>query len=243
MLTINLLPRKRPRPSALAQMDVRAAVTAMVASIRDPLLIGAIAAVVVSGGVIGLLHVRQQARHEEVLAQVERAVRDSTRYSSVLAARRRMSAERDSVTRQLTVIRSIDNTRYQWAHIIDEVSRSLPAFTWLTILEQTSKPPLPAALDSASQTPADVAGSSKAPALSAPVPVRLRVVGQTIDIQALTLFMRQLEASPFIQGVTLTKSEIVIVDGKDVTQFELAAESEMPPPAELRMAPLIIPVR
>ena len=240
MLTINLLPRKRPRPSALAQMDVRAAVTAMVASVRDPLLIGAIAAVVVAGGVVGLLHVRQTARHEEVMAQVDRGVRDSTRYSAVLAARRRLSAERDSVVQQLAVIRSIDNTRYQWAHLLDEVSRSLPAFTWLTILEQTSAPPLPTALDSTSQAPAD---TSKAPAAVAPAPVRLRVVGQTIDIQALTLFMRQLEASPFVQGVTLTKSEIVIVDGKDVTQFELTAESEVPPPAELRMAPMIIPVR
>jgi len=192
-------------------------------------------------GVVGLLHVRQTARYEDVTAQLDRAVRDSTRYSNVLAARRRVSAERDSVTQQLTIIRGIDNTRYQWAHVLDEVSRALPSFTWLTALEQTSTPPLPPAADSAKAPPADSATGPKAD--SVPVPIRFRLVGQTIDIQALTLFMRQLESSPFIQSVTLTRSEIVIVDGKEVTQFELGAESESPPLSELRTAPLVIPVR
>jgi Tfp pilus assembly protein PilN len=241
MLTINLLPRKRPRPSALAQMDVRAALMALVASVRDPLLIGAVASVLLMAGIVGLLYVRQQARFEDVTAQVDRAVRDSTRYSNVLAARRRVSAERDSVTQQLAIIRAIDNTRYQWAHVLDEVSRALPSFTWLIALEQTSTPPLPPTSDSAKVTPADSAAGAQA--VSTPPPVRFRLVGQTIDIQALTLFMRQLESSPFIQAVTLTRSEIVIVDGKEVTQFELGAESESPPPGELRTAPLVIPVR
>jgi Tfp pilus assembly protein PilN len=241
MLTINLLPRKRPRQSALAQMDLRAALSAMVASIRDPLLIGAVVTVLGATGVVAMLHFRQQARLEEVVAQVDRAVRDSTRYSNVLAARRRVAAERDSVTRQLMVIRAMDNTRYQWAHVLDEVSRALPAFTWLTSLEQTSTPPLPPSADTTQAAAADSAAKEKP--VSTPALVQFRLVGQTIDIQALTLFMRQLESSPFIQSVTLTRSEIVSVDGKDVTQFALAAESEIPPPSQLRTAPLVIPVR
>jgi hypothetical protein len=74
-------------------------------------------------------------------------------------------------------------------------------------------------------------------------PLGFRVVGQTVDIQALTMFMRQLEGSPFIQKVTLSKSEIVIVEGKDVTQFELNAEFEVPPPGVVRTTPLVVPVR
>ena len=241
MLTINLLPRKRPRQSALAQMDLRAALSAMMASIRDPLLIGAVVTVLGATGVVAMLHFRQKARLEEVVAQVDRAVRDSTRYSNVLAARRRVAAERDSVTRQLMVIRAMDNTRYQWAHVLDEVSRALPAFTWLTSLEQTSTPPLPPSADTTQAAAADSAAKEKP--VSTPALVQFRLVGQTIDIQALTLFMRQLESSPFIQSVTLTRSEIVSVDGKDVTQFALAAESEIPPPSQLRTAPLVIPVR
>jgi Tfp pilus assembly protein PilN len=193
-----------------------------------------------------------------VNGKVDRAVRDSTRYAKVLDARRKLTAERDSVHRQLQIIRTIDENRYNWAHILDEVSRALPAYTWLTTLEQTSKAPLPPGADTlsagakvavaaaAAKAPKDKNGKvAKAPQDSVTVHPELtfRVVGQTVDIQALTMFMRQMESSPFIQKVSLTKSEIVIVDGKDVTQFELSASYEVPPPGVVRTSPLVVPVR
>ena len=70
-----------------------------------------------------------------------------------------------------------------------------------------------------------------------------RLVGQTVDIQALTTFMRQLESSAFIHKVTLLKSEIVMLEGKDVTQFELTAQFEVPSPGVVRTTPLVVPVR
>jgi hypothetical protein len=57
------------------------------------------------------------------------------------------------------------------------------------------------------------------------------------------MLMRQLESSPFVQHVSLAKSEIVVLEGKDVTQFELSAEYEVPPPGVVRTAPLVVPVR
>jgi Tfp pilus assembly protein PilN len=188
----------------------------------------------------------------ELAEQIDRAVRDSTRYAKVLDARRKLTAERDSVNRQLQIIRTIDENRYNWAHILDEISRALPAYTWLTTLEQTSKAPLPPGaetLDGVS-TPQPAAAAAKAKksavvrdTIDVHPMLSFRVVGQTVDIQALTMFMRQLESSPFIQHVALTKSEIVLVEGKDVTQFELAADYEVPPPGVVRTSPLIVPVR
>jgi hypothetical protein len=35
----------------------------------------------------------------------------------------------------------------------------------------------------------------------------------------------------------------VTVDGKDVTQFELAADYEVPPSGVVKTAPLVVPVR
>jgi hypothetical protein len=55
--------------------------------------------------------------------------------------------------------------------------------------------------------------------------------------------MRQLESSPFVQKVALSKSEIVLVEGKDVTEFELHAEYEVPPPGIVSTTPLVVPVR
>ena len=41
--------------------------------------------------------------------------------------------------------------------------------------------------------------------------------------------MKTLESSPFIQNVQLTKSDLVLSDGKEVTEFVLEAETQKPP--------------
>jgi len=217
-------------------------------------LVGAAASVVIAVASVGILFSAQNARANEVQTNLDRVVRDSTRYAKVLDARRKLSAERDSVYRQLQIIRTIDENRYNWAHILDEVSRALPAYTWLTTLEQTSKMPAPPGLDSAATKPvspraaaAAAAKDDKKPVVADTIQVHpeltFRLVGQTVDIQALTMFMRQLESSPFVQKVSLTKSEIVIVDGKDITQFELSASYEVPPAGVVQTSPLVVPVR
>ncbi len=251
MIEVNLLPggKKSARTNA-AKFDMAAAVGQLGSKIRDPWLVGAASSVVVAVAAVGILFTTQNARASEVTDKLDRAVRDSTRYARVLEARRKLSAERDSVYRQLQIIRTIDDNRYNWAHILDEVSRSLPAYTWLTTLEQTTKAPLPPGADTLAGRPpmATRKGAVKDTVVKADTVVvhpdlNFRIVGQTVDIQALTMFMRQLESSPFIQRVALTKSEIVIVDGKDVTQFELSASYEVPQPGVVRTSPLVVPVR
>ncbi len=255
MIEVNLLAGgKKSARTSVAKMDVGAAFAGLGAKIRDPWLIGAATSVILAMSSVGVLFSSQSARAGELGEKLERAVRDSTRYAKVLDARAKLTAERDSVQRQLQIIRTIDENRYNWAHILDEVSRALPAYTWLTILEQTTKPPLPPGADTLAGKPQPqvVAKGAKDKEKKAPVvaetinihpDLNFRLVGQTVDIQALTMFMRQLESSPFIERVALTKSEIVIVDGKDVTQFELSASFEVPPAGVVRTTPLVIPVR
>jgi len=254
ILEINLLPGAKKGKSGVGGLSLGPSIAAISANVRDPWLIGAAASVVVAVAAVGLLFSAQNARATEVGARMERAVRDSTRYAKVLSARRKLTAERDSVMRQLQIIRTIDENRYTWAHILDEVSRALPAYTWLTVMEQTTKTPLPPGVDSLPSSAAGPVGAGAAAkkkareeavqdTITIHPPLGFRLVGQTIDIQALTMFMRQLESSPFVQKVTLSKSEIVIVDAKDVTQFELIAEYEVPPPGVVRTTPLVVPVR
>ncbi len=260
MIEVNLLPGAKKTVRGTGKFDMAGALGNVGARVRDPWLLGAAASVVVAVATVGILFTTQSARASEVNGKLERAVRDSTRFAKVLDARRKLIAERDSVHRQLQIIRTIDDNRYNWAHILDEVSRALPAYTWLTTLEQTSKAPLPPGADTLSagaktaNATAAAAAAAKAPKDKAGKPIvadsitvhpdlTFRVVGQTVDIQALTMFMRQMESSPFIQKVALTKSEIVIVDGKDVTQFELSASYEVPPPGVVRTSPLVVPVR
>jgi len=253
MIEVNLLAGARKPARGASRFDVGTVFSDLGSRVRDPWLVGAATTVVVAVAAVGILFTSQSARASEVNENLERALRDSTRYAKVLTARHQLSAERDSVQRQLQIIQTIDENRYNWAHILDEVSRSLPAYTWLTILEQTSKAPLPPGADSlggqAALTPAAKADTSKkakkpvVDTINVHPELTFRLVGQTVDIQALTMFMRQMESSPFIQKVALTKSEIVIVDGKDVTQFELSASYEVPPSGVVRTSPLVVPVR
>ena len=73
--------------------------------------------------------------------------------------------------------------------------------------------------------------------------VHFRIIGNTVDIQALTRFIRQLEQSPFIEQVQLVKSEHANDNGKDVTQFQLEMVYSRPDPALVRRVPLAVSVR
>ena len=226
------------------------------ALVSDPFLAGAVAAVLVAAGGGGFLYTEQARAETALVAREQKATADSARYAALLAARRAAAAERDSVRRQLGVITTIDSARYAWAHVLDEVSRALPPYTWLTAVQQTSAPPLPVAPPKAKgDKPGgdNAAGGARADAKSdgkagkpdsaaARTALTFRVVGQTVDIQALTAFMRDLEASPFIQHVQLARSEAVQADGKEVTEFTLDAELQPPPRDVLRTERLAVPV-
>lgn len=261
-IQVNLLPGgKKKRTSAKgASLSIGAALSGLSDKVKDPWLLGSLGAVIVSVAAVGVLFTTQQANAGEIDTRIEKAVRDSARYSNVLEARRTVMAERDSVHRQVQIIRTIDDNRYVWAHLLDEISRALPTYTWLTSVEQTTKPVLPPGAEppvainskeakaAAAKEEADKAegkGKKAAPVDSIIInqPVGFRVVGQTVDMQALTTFMKELESSSFVKNVMLVKSEIVVVDGKDVTEFQLDAEYEVPPTELLRTEPLVVPVR
>jgi hypothetical protein len=75
-------------------------------------------------------------------------------------------------------------------------------------------------------------------------PIGFRIIGHTVDIQALTRFMRFLEASPFIVNVRLEKSTRIIVDNTtEVTEFQLDADYEQPDPAAIRRVPFTLSLR
>ncbi|MBV6520732.1 MAG: hypothetical protein MNPFHGCM_00850 [Gemmatimonadaceae bacterium] len=235
MIEINLLPgaarKSKGRGPGFSLKDAAAGFRNRV---KDPFMLAAAGSVVVAVLAIGGLHVTQTRRQSSLSARLETAERDSVRYSGLIRERRRAEAKRDSVMRELQIIRSIDNDRFVWPHIMDEVSRALPPYTWLKSLAATTPLTAPAAPGKADKDAAEP---------DAPQPLGFRIIGNTVDIQALTRFMKLLETSPFIRGVQLAKSEAVIVDGKEVTEFQLDAEYERPDKAALTTAPVSLSVR
>ena len=237
MIEINLLPggakKRKSRGGSGGGPDFRAALAGIGAQIKDPYLISAVGSLVVAAALVGGLYFLQQKREQAMLAAEETAVADSTRYANFMKQRHRAQATRDTVLRQINVIRVIDGDRYLWPHILNEVSSALPQYTWLTSLASTGTP-------QGTSTPLVIGDG--APAKKAPPPkkgkaaplvtvdtnivrdsVTIAIEGQTVDIEAITRFMRQLEASPFISDVQLGKSQLTIERGKEVTTFSLQA--------------------
>lgn len=208
-------------------------------SFKDPFLLGAIVSLIVAGGTVGTMHLTQFRTGSELAAREEQAVSDSIRFAAVLRQRRSAEAKRDSVLQQLTVIKAIDADRFIWPHVMDEVSRALPPYTWLKTLAVSAPQAAPMGTG-----PAPVPGDTTKPAAPVtPELAKFRLVGNTVDIQALTRFMKLLEASPFIQNVQLARSEMALVEGKEVTEFTLDAMYERPDSSMIVTMPVSLSVR
>jgi len=239
MIEINLSPgASRKSKGRGAGFSLSGALGDAKSSIKEPFMIVAIVSVIGAAATIGGLHVTQSAKAAELAAREEQAVADSTRFAGVLRQRRTAEAKRDSVQRQLEVIKAIDADRFVWPHVMDEISRALPPYTWVTTLSVA----VPQAAPPGTGPAAPIDNTKPA----APVVVELmkfRLVGNTVDIQALTRFMKLLEASPFIQGVQLARSEMAMVDGKEVTAFTLDAMYERPDSSMIVLTPVSLSVR
>lgn len=240
MIEINLLPGagKKSR-SAGAGANVGASLATAAAKVKDPFMILAATSVLLVGAAVGMLTFRQQAEAEELSGHEQKQVQDSTRYAAVLREKKKAETQRDSVMRQLNIIKTIDNNRFVWPHIMDEISRALPQYTWLVSVKQTSAAPLTAAAEDKDAKDK----KKKSDPDEAPKAMKFQIVGNTVDIQALTRFMKLLEASPFVQNVQLVNSALVTADGKEVTEFTLEAEYQQPDSTAIRTIPLTLSVR
>lgn len=251
MIEINLLPgaRRKAKRGGGTKIDVGAQLAALRERVKAPWLIGSVVVTAIALAVVGLLYT-QQTRKEAVTEEaLQKAVQDSTRYASVLKEHDKAEAKRDTVLRSLNLIRAIDDDRFIWPHIMDEVSSALPPYTWLVTLGFSGAGQAQQPVSTVATTaPADTASGAKKKrrVLNTAIPrdtVHIRLVGNTVDIQALTRFIRQLEQSAFLEQVQLVKSEHATDNGKEVTQFQLDMVYSRPEPAMVKRVPLAVSVK
>lgn len=211
---------------------------AVLATVKDPLLIGAVGAWVAAIVIVGLLWVadgRRTAAAEEELTRVQAEQR---RFAALISQKRKAEALRDSLVAELDVIRGIDSERYIWPHIFEEVTRALPDYTWLVGLDPIGGGQGPAAAPAG--TPPTPADSAAAPG---PQLVRFTVEGRTSDIQAYTRFLRQLATSPWITDIVAGPTTTAIEENRPVTAFSLTAAYRRADSAFVRTAPLLQTLR
>jgi Tfp pilus assembly protein PilN len=144
---------------------------------------------------------------------IESARMDSARYAEMRAANEVLRARQDTIAAKLEVIQEIDAGRYSWSHVLDEISRSLPQYTWL--MNVTSKP------------------------VSEPLDMpRFLIEGRTGNTFALTEFMQELEASPFLRSINLMSTDQVRDGGSMIYSFILEGEFQVPPPDLIQTVPI-----
>ena len=215
MIEVNLLPGagKKRSKSRMPRIAV-GSLTGMGGMPKmDRLTTFAVVAWAVLVPLTAFMFLRERKQVNDLNVSIEGALADSTKYANIIAANRKLLERRDTIARKVNVIQTIDAGRYVWSHILDELSRALPNYTWLSQLTALEA-------DSAERAP------------------RFQVNGRTGNNFALTKYMQDLEASPFIRNVKLITSEQVREDEKLVYSFTLEANYEEPPPDVSETVPL-----
>ena len=134
MIEINLLPGKKKKAAGggagfkLALPDFQG----LLASVKNPWLLTASAAsvIVVGGGL--LLFITQSTRLRVLESRLDAVRVEKRRFDAVIAQKRQSEKIRDSLVAQINIIRGIDADRYIWPHVLDQITKALPPYTWLT---------------------------------------------------------------------------------------------------------------
>lgn len=239
MITVNLRPGKR-RKSSGSPFNFKGMLDSfrgLGTKVKDPLLLGAVAGWVCVLGFLGFVYLNNVRQLYSLEPRLEAARSEHRRFKAFIADKRRQETIRDSLLAQITVIRNVDGDRYIWAHLLDEVTKALPAYTWLVDLG-TSTPPAAAPAPAGRKQGADTTTADTIkPALV------FQLNGRTIDIQAYTRFLRQLEASPWIKDVTPVSAQTVVEHERPVTAFSIRATYASADSAYVRVAPFSQSVR
>jgi Tfp pilus assembly protein PilN len=233
MIEINLLPGKKKKAGGgpgfqLSMPDFRG----IMAQIKDPWLVAAVVAWVIVGGGGAALFITGRARLAAAEARLESVKTEKRRFDVVIAQKRQAEKIRDSLVAEINVIRQIDADRYTWPHVLDQVTKALPPYTWITRIG-TGGAAVPGAGGQPTPTP-DSLGQTT---------VQVQIDGRTVDIQAYTTFLRQLAASPWFTDVNPASSQTVIEADRPVTAFNVTVRYRVADSVYIRTVPLVQAVR
>jgi Tfp pilus assembly protein PilN len=249
MIEINLLPGARRKTKARsAPVNYGALFAGLSGRFQDKVLIGTVALSIASLGALGWMYWSQTQAATAYAERLAKAQKDSAQFETLFIERNLAEATRDTALRQLNLIKTVDQDRFIWPHVLDEVSRALPGYTWLTLVSfvgtaqgtvnNAATPPLPK--DTGAVDPKRPRRPKRIETAIPPDPVSVRVTGKTYDILAVPELMRRLEDSPFLGNVTLDRSDPLDEQGQILTTFQLTMTFVRPDTSQLRRVPFTL---
>ena len=234
MITINLRPGLKRKRGGSPLAGVGERLKSAGARVKDPLLLAAAASWIGVIGWLGWVWVNNSRDLGRLEPQLEQARAEHKRFKGFIGQKRHQELIRDSLLAQIGIIRGVDGDRYIWPHVLDEVSRAIPAYTWLVDMGVVARAAAP-------QTANATAATDSADTM--PKLMVFQLTGRTVDIQAYTKFLRQLEASPWVQEVTPVSAQTVVEKERAVTAFTIRATFRKADSAYIRTVPLNQSVR
>jgi Tfp pilus assembly protein PilN len=172
---------------------------------RDPWTVAAIAAFVLAGLAIGGMWYAQRSDAADLNVRLEEAREDSTRLADLRVLSDSLIDRERQIRQRLELVRGLDEGRFVWPHLLDEVSRALPQYTWLTAIRVAT--PLP--------------------------DLTVQVDGVAANPLAVTRFVRNLQASEFVKQVRIMGSQQAEVENVAAQAFKLLVTYEQPRTAAL----------
>lgn len=227
MITVNLRPGQKRKAPGGGTRQVLDRFKTLGAKVKDPFLVGAAAACIGTAVFLGYGFVTTNRQYNALAPKLEAARDEQKRFDNLLKQKRRAELIGDSLKAQIATIRGVDGDRYVWPHVLDEVAKALPPYTWLTTIGQ------PVAQRAVVTDTGEVA----------PQAMVFKMEGRTMDLQAYTRFLRQLEASPWLDNVTPLEAKTIVEKERPVTQFTIQASFAKADSAYIRTVPISQSVR
>ena len=168
---------------------------------RDPWTLAALVAFGLAVLAIGGLWFTQRTARTEVDARLEEARADSTRLADLRVLSDSLTARDREIQERLDLVRGLDEGRFVWPHLLDELARALPEYTWLTAVR-----------------------------VSTPLPdLTVQVDGLAANPLAITRFVRNLQESEYVEQVRIMGSQQAEVDNVSAHAFKVVVTYADPP--------------
>lgn len=210
MIEINLLPgaqkRKKRKSGAGFSLKLPESLPGI-----DRMIAFIVVAWIIGPAIAAWLYLGVQGEIDETQVALDQAVADSARFAAIIETQESLRTRQETIAEKLELIQEIDAGRYIWPHILDEVSRALPPYTWLERMAQRSGGPNPV----------------------------FEVQGRTGSLPAMTRFMDALEASPFLRNIQLVSTQQASIGNNNVVNnFVLTGSYEVPSLEMVETVPL-----
>lgn len=154
----------------------------------------------------GLLWFQQSSRAGDLETRLEEARQDSTRLADLRELSDSLTARRQEIRDRVELVRNLDDNRFVWSHLLDEVAQALPQRAWLRGLKQQGQLP----------------------------DLELQIMGTAARPLVITEFVRNLEQSPFVGDVQIVGSNRQMSDGVSTQSFVLSVMYSPPPESAVR---------